>query len=100
MLCLDVYSDDGKTMTSSTLDYNKIGNCNVEGNRWTINEDGSQKFYSTHSSKKTIFLLATLPYGKKIYQMRNLRVSYNHVAPPTKQFQEEFLLLKAPGWTR
>lgn len=66
MLCLDVYSDDGKTMTSSTLDYNKIGNCNVEGNRWAINEDGSQKFYSTHSSKKNhIFISDVYRMAKK-----------------------------------
>ncbi|EJR6807218.1 virulence protein SpvA [Salmonella enterica] len=67
MLCLDVYSDDGKTMTSSTLDYNKIGNCNVEGNRWAINEDGSQKFYSTHSSKKNhIFISDVYRMAKNI----------------------------------
>ncbi|EGX4304753.1 virulence protein SpvA [Salmonella enterica] len=65
MLCLDVYSDDGKTMTSSTLDYNKIGNCNVEGNRWTINEDGSQKFYSTHSSKKNHIFISDVTVWQK-----------------------------------
>ncbi|EBT2374935.1 virulence protein SpvA [Salmonella enterica] len=65
MLCLDVYSDDGKTMTSSTLDYNKIGNCNVEGNRWAINEDGSQKFYSTHSSKKNHIFISDVTVWQK-----------------------------------
>ncbi|EJM5006511.1 virulence protein SpvA [Salmonella enterica] len=65
MLCLDVYSDDGKTMTSSTLDYNKIGNCNVEGNRWAINEDGSQKFYSTHSSKKKHIFISDVTVWQK-----------------------------------
>ncbi|WP_432761667.1 LamG-like jellyroll fold domain-containing protein [Salmonella enterica] len=67
MLCLDVYSDDGKTMTSSTLDYNKIGNCNVEGNRWAINEDGSQKFYSTHSSKKNHIFISDVTVWQKKY---------------------------------
>ncbi|EPC4812990.1 virulence protein SpvA [Salmonella enterica] len=65
MLCLDVYSEDGKTMTSSTLDYNKIGNCNVEGNRWAINEDGSQKFYSTHSSKKNHIFISDVTVWQK-----------------------------------
>lgn len=65
MLYLDIYSEDGKSMTSSTLDYSNIGNCNVEGNRWAINEDGSQKFYSTYPSKKSDIFISDVTVWQK-----------------------------------
>ncbi|EBU3310606.1 virulence protein SpvA [Salmonella enterica] len=65
MLYLDIYLDNGTKTYSSVLDYNNMGSCKAEGNCWSINEDGSQAFYSTHQQAKSDIIISDVTVWQK-----------------------------------
>ncbi|EAN6722211.1 virulence protein SpvA [Salmonella enterica] len=60
LVLLDIYLDNGTKKYQSTLDYSEMASCKDVGNCWSINEDGSQQYYSTQQKAKNDIIISDL----------------------------------------
>ncbi|WP_139384940.1 hypothetical protein, partial [Salmonella enterica] len=60
LVLLDIYLDNGTKKYQSALDYSEMASCKDVGNCWSINEDGSQQYYSTQQKAKNDIIISDL----------------------------------------